>query len=82
MPSDLARTREFFGPKAAEWDEKFPDDGPVYAAAVADLKAPVGGVVLDAGCGTARAAIPLREAGPLTLNAQTSNIAETRPVSR
>jgi SAM-dependent methyltransferase len=65
MPSDLTHTRSFFAPKAAEWDAKFPDDGPVYAAAVAELKPPVGGVVLDAGCGTARAAIPLRDAvGP------------------
>jgi SAM-dependent methyltransferase len=64
-PSDLAHTRTFFGPKAAGWDAKFPDDGPVYAAAVADLAPPVGGVVLDAGCGTARAAVQLREAvGP------------------
>jgi SAM-dependent methyltransferase len=64
-PSDLAHTRSFFAPKAAEWDEKFPDDGPVYAAAVAELALPVGGVVLDAGCGTARAAVALREAvGP------------------
>ena len=64
-PTDLAGTRLFFGPRAAAWDAKFPDDGPAYAAAVADLGVPVGGVVLDAGCGTARAAAPLREAvGP------------------
>ncbi|MCA1844121.1 MAG: methyltransferase domain-containing protein, partial [Actinobacteria bacterium] len=63
--SDLTRTRTFFGPKAAGWDEKFPDDAPVYAAAVAELKPPVGGVALDAGCGTARAAVALRAAvGP------------------
>jgi SAM-dependent methyltransferase len=65
MPSDLTHTRSFFAAKAAEWDAKVPDDGPVYAAAVADLEPPVGGVVLDAGCGTARAAGSLREAvGP------------------
>jgi len=64
-PSDLARTRAFFGSRAAGWDAKFPDDGPLYAAAVADLDPPLGGVVLDAGCGTARAAVQLREAvGP------------------
>ena len=64
-PSDLANTRTFFGPKAAEWDARFPDDGPVYAAAVASLHPPLGGVVLDAGCGTARACVALREAvGP------------------
>lgn len=64
-PSDLGHTREFFGPRAAGWDEKFPDDGPVYAAAVAAMGSLTGGVVLDAGCGTARAVEPLREAvGP------------------
>jgi SAM-dependent methyltransferase len=63
--SDLAHTRAFFGPRAAGWDTKFPDDGPAYAAAVADLEPPAGGIVLDAGCGTARAANALREAvGP------------------
>ncbi len=64
-PSELDLTRTFFGPRAAGWDAKFPDDGPAYGAAVAELGPPVGGVVLDAGCGTARAAAPLREAvGP------------------
>jgi SAM-dependent methyltransferase len=64
-PSDLGATREFFGPRAAAWDEKFPDDGPVYAAAVAELGPLTGAVALDAGCGTARAAVALREAvGP------------------
>ncbi len=63
--SDLAQTRALFGPKAAGWDSKFPDDGPAYAAAVADLGPPAGGIVLDAGCGTARAAAALRAAvGP------------------
>ena len=61
-PSDLAHTQEFFGPRAAEWDDKFPDDGPVYARAVADLAPAPGGIVLDAGCGTARAAEHLRAA--------------------
>jgi len=65
---DLGQTRAFFGPRAAEWDGKFPDDGPVYAAAVAELGPLDGAVVLDAGCGTARAAIPLRVAvGPTGL---------------
>jgi len=64
-PSDLVRTRGFFGPRAAGWDEKFPDDAPVYAAAVAAMGMLNGALVLDAGCGTARAVKPLREAvGP------------------
>jgi SAM-dependent methyltransferase len=63
--SDLSGTREFFAPRAAEWDEKFPDDEPDYARAVAALGPLAGAVVLDAGCGTARAAVPLRDAvGP------------------
>jgi SAM-dependent methyltransferase len=67
MPSDekLTRTRDFFGPKAATWEDRFPDDAPAYARAVADLAPPPGGVALDAGCGTGRALPFLREAvGP------------------
>ena len=29
----VATTRAFFGPRAAEWDERFPHDGPSYASA-------------------------------------------------
>ncbi len=65
MPRDLSATRQFFGPRAAGWDEKFSDDGPVYARAVAELGPLTGAAVLDAGCGRARAAVPLRAAvGP------------------
>lgn len=65
MRADIAQTREFFGPRAAGWEERFPDDGPVYARAVADLAPPVGGVVLDVACGTGRALPLLRSAvGP------------------
>jgi len=62
LSSDLGQTRAVWGPKAAGWDTRFPDDGPAYAAAVADLGPPAGGIVLDAGCGTARAAAVLRQA--------------------
>ena len=65
MASDLAGTRAFFGARAAGWDERFPDDGPAYARAVAELSPPRGGVVVDAGCGTGRALDHLRGAvGP------------------
>ncbi|OXM75271.1 MULTISPECIES: class I SAM-dependent methyltransferase [Amycolatopsis] len=66
VPStDLAATRAFFGPRAAAWELKFPDDGPRYRRAVAELGPPVGGVVADIACGTGRALPELRDAvGP------------------
>ncbi|MGD3109098.1 class I SAM-dependent methyltransferase [Streptomyces sp. YGL11-2] len=54
--------RAFFAPRAASWDAKFPDDGPAYAAGVAELSLRRGDHVLDAGCGTGRALPALREA--------------------
>ena len=63
--AELARTREFFATRAADWDARFPDDGPRYAAAVAELALAPGRSVLDAGCGTGRALPLLRAAvGP------------------
>jgi len=58
-------TREFFAARAAGWDDRFPDDGPAFAAAVDALCPPVGGTALDAGCGTGRALELLRRSvGP------------------
>ncbi|MGC9438053.1 class I SAM-dependent methyltransferase [Streptomyces sp. WG5] len=65
MSNDHTHVQEFFGVRAADWDSRFPDDGPAYAAAVAALGLRQGARVLDAGCGTGRALPPLRAAvGP------------------
>ncbi|MDV9193353.1 methyltransferase domain-containing protein, partial [Streptomyces sp. SR27] len=65
MSDDPTHVREFFGSRAADWDTRFPDDGPAYAAAVNELGLRPGDAVLDAGCGTGRALPPLRAAvGP------------------
>lgn len=58
--TDVTGTRAFFGPRAAGWEDRFPDDGPAYARAVAELGPPAGGTALDAACGTGRALPALR----------------------
>jgi SAM-dependent methyltransferase len=61
----IAATRAFFGPRAAGWEDRFPDDDPAYERAVAELGVPAGGAVADVACGTGRALPWLRSAvGP------------------
>jgi SAM-dependent methyltransferase len=55
-------TQTFFGSRAAAWEEKFPDDGPRFERAVAELGVHTGDAVLDAACGTGRALPVLRAA--------------------
>jgi SAM-dependent methyltransferase len=58
---DVAAVRTFFASRAAGWEDRFPDDGPAYQRAVAELDPSPGGVALDAGCGSGRALEPLRD---------------------
>ncbi|MFB7712780.1 class I SAM-dependent methyltransferase [Streptomyces sp. NPDC056105] len=65
MSDDHTHVQEFFSARAANWDTRFPDDGPRFEAAVAELGLHAGDRVLDAGCGTGRALRALRDAvGP------------------
>ncbi|NED84558.1 methyltransferase domain-containing protein [Streptomyces sp. SID11233] len=65
MADDHTHVQDFFSARAADWDARFPDDGPAFAAAVSALGLRAGDAVLDAGCGTGRALPALRSAvGP------------------
>lgn len=58
----ILATRGFFTPRAETWDERFPDDDPTFAEAVAHLALTDGDTALDVGCGTGRALPHLRDA--------------------
>jgi ubiquinone/menaquinone biosynthesis C-methylase UbiE len=55
MTAERRATQEFFATRAGNWDTRFAGDDEKYAAVARELDPPVGAVVLDAGCGTARA---------------------------
>jgi SAM-dependent methyltransferase len=81
--AELAATRSFFGPRAAGWEDRFPDDEPAYRRMVAELAPPPGGRALDAGCGTGRALPHLRAAvGPAGVAAEGGRLAVFHPVGR
>lgn len=58
----LVESQAFFAARAARWEERYPDDTPLYEAAIAALAPRVGGTALDLGCGTGRALPILRAA--------------------
>lgn len=80
----ITETRAFFACRAANWNTRFGDDMPAYAAAVARAGLPRGGVVIDVGCGTGRALLALRRAvGPdgsvIAADLTPEMLAEARP---
>jgi ubiquinone/menaquinone biosynthesis C-methylase UbiE len=85
--STLRATQQFFGPRAAGWEERFPDDAPQYTRAVAELALAPGMTALDLGCGTGRALTALRAAvGPsgrvVGLDATHEMLAEAQRLGR
>ncbi len=52
---NLAETQAFFGQRAAGWEDRFPDDDPLFGVAVDALDLTNDAWVLDAGCGSGRA---------------------------
>ncbi len=65
LSRDLAQTREFFTSRAEGWEDRHPDDDVLFSWAVDQLRLSPGDAVIDAGCGSGRALVPLRGAvGP------------------
>ncbi len=83
----LQATQVFFSPRAADWEARFPADGPRFDQAVSELAVPPGARALDVGCGTGRALAPLRAAvGPagqvLGVDATPAMLAEAHRLGR
>lgn len=86
-PETLHDTQNFFTAKAAGWEKRFPDDSPAFARAVNEMGNLRGTTIIDIGCGTGRALIPLREAvGPtgqvIGLDATFAMLAEAQRLGR
>ncbi len=84
---DLAESQEFFASRAFGWEDRFPDDDPLFASAVDELRVAAGHVVLDAGCGTGRVLPQMRRlVGPsgkvVGFDATPEMIAEARRLGR
>ena len=87
LPSYLRENREFFGPRAHGWEDRFPGDEPVFQRAIDELGLRPGATVLDVGCGPGRALPLLRAAvGPegrvIGLDATPEMLAEATRLGR
>jgi ubiquinone/menaquinone biosynthesis C-methylase UbiE len=83
----VAAVQAYFAPRAAGWEERFPNDGPKFARAVGELGPMPGAAALDVGCGTGRAIPGLRDAvGPagrvVALDATVEMVSEARRLGR
>ena len=59
--SYVRETQVFFEARAAGWETRFPDDDPLFDAAIRELRIPSSASALDVGCGTGRALPFLRD---------------------
>jgi SAM-dependent methyltransferase len=87
LPDYLRENREFFGPRAAGWEDRLPGDAPQFQQAIDELQVPPSGRAMDVGCGTGRALPPLRAAVGrrgvvLGLDATPEMLAEARRLGR
>jgi SAM-dependent methyltransferase len=87
LPDYLRENQEFFGPRAAGWEDRFPGDEPQFQRAIDELGVPTNGRAIDVGCGTGRA-LPLLRAAVgergvvLGLDATPEMLAEARRLGR
>lgn len=58
----IAKAQRFFAPRAAGWNERFPEDAAGFTRAISEMRLARGDAVLDIGCGAGRALPGLRSA--------------------